>query len=473
MGKLFLKLWLFLLATSYTSYLIQTSVYDWTRRQIQYEQQRSPFLTTTAETLMWALKDIPPAEWPARFADLSSRLSFQAELTRLDSVESRFNLAAARLESLGLGNNVIITGNDGQPAYGLKRLKNTDHVLVITLSGERGIHIFGWLSPTVFTWLTESTLYGTAVLLWLSLFWRDLKKLGSAAEKIGNGNFQGRVDMRRGSALRPLADSFNRMSERIAALITSHIELTNAVSHELRTPLARMRFALSLAEETDDPEERKQRLQKIHRDISELDTLTSEMLTYSRLDRDLPNFAQHNVPLDTWLPQIIEAETEAARAQHITLLVQVSSQLAEIPCEPKFMARAVGNLLRNALRFAKSRVAITIDRQGQVQYIHVDDDGPGIAEADRGKLFRPFARLDESRARTSGGTGLGLAIVQRIAQRHNGYASIETSPLGGARFTISWMAPNLSANQTALPASTPAHTLPITPAYPHQQGETS
>ena len=104
------------------------------------------------------------------------------------------------------------------------------------------------------------------------------------------------------------------------------------------------------------------------------------------------------------------------------------------------MARAVQNLVRNALRFAKSRVEVHVDSHHNRYYIHVDDDGPGIAAADHAKLFLPFARLDGSRARHSngGGTGLGLAIVQRIAEWHGGKAVISESAMGGARITIEW-----------------------------------
>jgi len=70
----------------------------------------------------------------------------------------------------------------------------------------------------------------------------------------------------------------------------------------------------------------------------------------------------------------------------------------------------------------------------------VDDDGPGVPPADRERIFEPFIRLDESRDRGTGGTGLGLAIVSRVARWHNGTALATDSPLGGARFVVSWKA---------------------------------
>jgi two-component system sensor kinase ParS len=110
----------------------------------------------------------------------------------------------------------------------------------------------------------------------------------------------------------------------------------------------------------------------------------------------------------------------------------------DAPCEPRYMARAVRNLVRNALRFANNRVEVSVQHVHDKFVIHVDDDGPGIPEADHSRLFVPFARIDESRSRDSGGSGLGLAIVQRIAQWHGGLASIAISPLGGTRISITW-----------------------------------
>jgi signal transduction histidine kinase len=101
------------------------------------------------------------------------------------------------------------------------------------------------------------------------------------------------------------------------------------------------------------------------------------------------------------------------------------------------MERALVNVIRNAVRYATSRVAVTVET-GARTTINVDDDGPGVPPEERARLFEPFARLETSRDRESGGVGLGLAIVRSIAQWHGGEARISDSPLGGARVSISW-----------------------------------
>jgi signal transduction histidine kinase len=87
---------------------------------------------------------------------------------------------------------------------------------------------------------------------------------------------------------------------------------------------------------------------------------------------------------------------------------------------------------------ATHRVTLILYKEGQDGIVHVDDDGPGIPEADRERVFNPFTRLETSRNRKYGGYGLGLAIVDRVVKWHGGHVIVSDSPLGGARFTIRW-----------------------------------
>ncbi|MGH3117482.1 MAG: ATP-binding protein, partial [Gaiellales bacterium] len=100
--------------------------------------------------------------------------------------------------------------------------------------------------------------------------------------------------------------------------------------------------------------------------------------------------------------------------------------------------RLVKNLVENAARYGRSAIALTVDaRDGRV-FLTVDDDGTGIPESNRERVFERFVRLDEARDRDSGGAGLGLAIVWEIAAAHGGVIAISDGPLGGARFEVSF-----------------------------------
>lgn len=106
------------------------------------------------------------------------------------------------------------------------------------------------------------------------------------------------------------------------------------------------------------------------------------------------------------------------------------------------MDLALSNLVVNACRYAATRIRISFER-GETGYaLAVEDDGPGIPEAQRDAVFKAFARLDDSRNRDTGGYGLGLAIVARIAALHGGSARAERSALGGARIVVAWPRPD-------------------------------
>ena len=104
--------------------------------------------------------------------------------------------------------------------------------------------------------------------------------------------------------------------------------------------------------------------------------------------------------------------------------------------DPVRLEQVVGNLLDNAARHAKSRIAIGLRSHDDHVILRVDDDGPGVAEEERVRIFERFVRLDEARDRGSGGPGLGLAIVAEVAAGHGGSARAIDSPLGGARLEI-------------------------------------
>jgi two-component system, OmpR family, sensor kinase ParS len=453
MGKLFLKLWVFIILTSLTSFLIQRQVFNWTTQEANaayiLERQKRTFVFVE-ETL----RPYPKEEWPMRLEVVAQRLGAPARLITIDNLANTGELNAGDIEKIR-GNLIHIrqlAEDVGVVMY--RAIHDSDYVAAIEIPAPPKPKVFGIFKPLVFTWIVECSLYALAIMLWLRLFWRDLMRLTGAAEKIGADGFDRdvvnhlgnqdnnlAVKLRGGSALKPLGDAINRMSGRIKALMNSHKELTTAVSHELKTPLSRLRFAISLVPDADTPAERALLLKKMQHDVDELDSLVQEMLVYAKLERDQPTIALAIQPVESWLSAAVEDEIEAANIDDIHIPVTIHAIQKDIACEPKFMARAVRNLVRNALRYATSRIEVNVNSDDKQYWIHVDDDGPGIAPNDREKLFVPFSRLTPSRTREAGkisGSGLGLAIVKRIAEWHGGDVLITTSPLGGARISIRW-----------------------------------
>jgi signal transduction histidine kinase len=109
--------------------------------------------------------------------------------------------------------------------------------------------------------------------------------------------------------------------------------------------------------------------------------------------------------------------------------------------DPHLLSRLVGNLLSNAQRHAVSEIRMSLERCADEVILTVEDDGPGVPEGERERIFERFARTEEGRSRDSGGAGLGLAIVREVAAAHGGTARVESSSLGGARFVVTFPAP--------------------------------
>ncbi|HCF3874626.1 TPA: sensor histidine kinase ParS [Pseudomonas aeruginosa] len=283
-------------------------------------------------------------------------------------------------------------------------------------------------------------LVGIALLVWVRPHWRDLETLRLAAQRFGDGDLSSRTRIFRRSDIRTLAQHFNQMADRIESLISNQRELTNAVSHELRTPISRLSFELEQLNKQVDAEVRHDLIEDMRADLGELEEMVSELLTYARLEHG--NVGSHREIVDaaSWLDSVVADVALEAEAAGVTCEIS-ACQVEQIRIEPRFMARAVINLLRNAIRHAHSRVEIALLDQGDSCQIRVNDDGPGIPADARQKIFEPFSRLDDSRDRSTGGFGLGLAIVRRVAQWHGGYAEALETPQGGASFRLTWERP--------------------------------
>jgi signal transduction histidine kinase len=268
------------------------------------------------------------------------------------------------------------------------------------------------------------------VAVWLWPLIRDVDLLTNAAQHFAADYRQPLGTRHKTSTLRDLAASFDHMAARIASLIQGQKDLTSALSHEIRTPLARIKFAMAVMESKAPVAGE---LDSIEQDVREIDRLISTMLEFARLDHPDTQVNWQLTPADEWI------EAAAGRVllrpgQHITR----SAPAASVRMDPDRMALAASNLLVNASRYASHRVALEL-AVGENEYLlAVDDDGPGIPEGDREKVFKAFARLDDSRSRGTGGYGLGLAIVARVAALHGGAARVETSKLGGARIVVAW-----------------------------------
>jgi len=221
------------------------------------------------------------------------------------------------------------------------------------------------------------------------------------------------------------------MAHRVIRLLSDQKQLVNAVSHELRTPLSRLRFSLAMLEGANESQ-RKDMIQ----DVGEIETLIDEMLSYARLENVNQGIKKSSVDLTALITNQVN---KLSRSGDLIIEWKKPESLYYY-CNEHLLERAIQNLSTNALRYAKYKVIISLELTLNGIKISVEDDGEGIAEQDRDKIFEPFFRLESHRNRDQnqekGGYGLGLAIVQRICEWHKASCILSDSTLGGCHFTI-------------------------------------
>ncbi|MER8225223.1 ATP-binding protein [Streptomyces sp. NPDC094143] len=213
-------------------------------------------------------------------------------------------------------------------------------------------------------------------------------------------------------------------NETLAALETSVERQRRFVadaSHELRSPIASLRTQLEVA--------------AAHPELLDLDGAVEDTVRLQRLAADLLLLARLDAgerPNDTRVDLAGLAREEAEGRAGVT----VAAEPVEVAGSRGQLGRVLANLLDNAQRHARSGVTVSVRREGDRAVVGVADDGDGVPEADRERIFERFVRLDAARSRDDGGAGLGLAIARDVAVRHGGTLTAGQGPAGGALFEL-------------------------------------
>jgi two-component system, OmpR family, sensor kinase len=369
-----------------------------------------------------------PREGRARYvSDLAAKTGVDLEL-----LDARDIAGGETMERLAAGGLEFMSETDGR-TWMLKGLIDDGRVLAfryVTREPQRSL----------LEWLLAFVFYAAIALVlmsWLWPLWRDLRRLEQSTTKFGDRNWAFDAEIKPGSQVYPLAQAFRLMAARIDSLISSHKDMSNAVSHEIKTPLARMRFEIEMARAAENPEGLARHLNNINTDIKELNAFVTAALDYAILERAevALNIAEHDFTL------ILPAVTDSIRRgapQTLDIQCEVQSTATRVTCDAHLIETVLRNLLYNAIRYARSAIKVTfVVESNGFNHLCVDDDGPGIPEADRQRIFSSFVQLDQPSG-TKVGYGLGLAIVQRVVEWHGGTVAVSQSPLGGARFSVEW-----------------------------------
>jgi two-component system sensor histidine kinase TctE len=215
-----------------------------------------------------------------------------------------------------------------------------------------------------------------------------------------------------------LADAVNRLLAAVRRSMQQEKRFLNDAAHQLRTPLAGLKGQLELALAETDPDALKSRLVKVNAAVERSAHLVHQLLSLARSEGEMPveelDVAQLARELAReWTPRMLAQDIDFGYEGDDTLLLRGNALL---------IREALNNLIDNASRYAGRGATITLRAraEGALAVLEVEDDGPGISEAERLQVFQRFVRASD----VPGGVGLGLAIVREIAQRHGGDAQI-------------------------------------------------
>ncbi|ALB62655.1 Sensory histidine kinase in two-component regulatory system with RstA [Cronobacter condimenti 1330] len=421
MKKLFIQFYLLLFVCFLVMTMMVGLVYKFTAERAG-RQSLDDLMKSSLYLMRSELREIPPHEWNKTIKELDLNLSFKLRIQPL----SQFHLDEINSRRLREGDIVAL---DDEYTF-IQRIPRSHYVLAVgPVPYLYFLHQMRLLDIALIALIAISL--ALPVFIWMRPHWQEMLRLEAAAQRLGNGHLDERIHFDKASGFSRLGVAFNQMANNINALILSKKHLIDGIAHELRTPLVRLRYRLEMSDNLSATES-----QALNRDIGQLEALIEELLTYARLDRPQTELHLTHPVLPRWLHDYVD-DARLLHPERELLLARVDEgEYGAL--DMRLMERVLDNLVNNGLRYSEQRLRIGLSLEGTQATLEVEDDGPGIPQEERNRVFEPFVRLDPSRDRATGGCGLGLAIVHSIATAMNGQVSVSQSALGGAHFRFQW-----------------------------------
>jgi len=286
-------------------------------------------------------------------------------------------------------------------------------------------------APQALPWrlaLTLAVLLASVLALsFVAVRWvvRPLQQLTQAAQALGHDLKRPPLPEDGPREVQQAARAFNTMQQRLAAFIDERTRMLTALSHDLKTPLTRMRLRADLL---DDDEQRL----RFEADLMEMEAMVTQTLEFMRgLGGNEPR-----QPVDMMaLLAALQADNQAM-GRSVVVEGRATRHCVGVA---SLLKRALSNLVDNAVLYG-GRATVRVEESPAWLVLRIQDDGPGIPEAELERVFEPFHRLEASRSRATGGTGLGLGIARNIARTHGGDVVLRNRPEGGieARLSLPW-----------------------------------
>tara|TARA_A100001011_G_scaffold207889_1_gene216076 strand:- start:1072 stop:2391 length:1320 start_codon:yes stop_codon:yes gene_type:complete len=247
---------------------------------------------------------------------------------------------------------------------------------------------------------------------------RPITRLARAAEKFGRGEETTEFKPSGALEIRQAGYEFDKMKKRIQRHLNQRTEMLSGISHDLRTPLTRMKLQMAFINEKD-------LAKKLSEDIDEMEKMLNEYLQFtssSYIEKD------EMFNLSELIQNIIEKYNNKNISQDLVPRIYFNGR-------KNLVRRSLNNLIDNALRYA-NKVEVKLNKKSTSLFITIDDDGPGISKDEHENVFKPFYKIDKSRADSKSSVGLGLSIASDIIRSHGGNIKLEKSKMNGLRAKI-------------------------------------
>ncbi|CAN1597110.1 BaeS Signal transduction histidine kinase [Candidatus Pelagibacterales bacterium] len=271
-------------------------------------------------------------------------------------------------------------------------------------------------------WITVPSL----IFLFISIIFlrnqiRPIVLLSQAAERFGKGQFDSDFKVSGALEIRQASYEFERMKRRILKHISQRTAMLSGISHDLKTPLTRLKLQIELLNKN-------QKLNSLKEEITEMEKMINEYLDFAS--------NQYSQPVEKFnIVQLIQNLIDKSFKKNIKIK---SPKSLIFSGRKNLIRRCIANIINNSQKYAEN-ISITCKKVKKTILINIDDDGPGIADEHKEKVFRPFYRVDKSRSLKDSNVGLGLSIVEDIVNSHGGTVKLLNNPKGkGLRVSLSF-----------------------------------
>ena len=271
-------------------------------------------------------------------------------------------------------------------------------------------------------WITVPSL----IFLFVSIIFlrnqiRPIVLLSQAAERFGKGQFDSDFKVSGALEIRQASYEFERMKRRILKHISQRTAMLSGISHDLKTPLTRLKLQIELLNKN-------QKLNSLKEEITEMEKMINEYLDFAS--------NQYSQPVEKFnIVQLIQNLIDKSFKKNIKIK---SPKSLIFSGRKNLIRRCIANIINNSQKYAEN-ISITCKKIKKTILINIDDDGPGISDEHKEKVFRPFYRVDKSRSLKDSNVGLGLSIVEDIVNSHGGTVKLLNNPKGkGLRVSLSF-----------------------------------